>query len=389
MLRAATILLVLAIPLSAAWADDSADAHRLDMHKLYTGRLLSMGDTAADHVEMAKWCASVNMTDRAEIHWKEALARDEGNSDARAALGLPVRNDNTLRPGHIQFSVAPSAPKSSGAAAELDGPVEEAGFLTRRAEFRRLVTEIARDQLPSTDFATKEAGRRTIAAMTDPAAVEPIATILANGNPDARMLAVETLGRIPGDESSRHLARYSLKDACDEVRAAAATALKDRQERRPVPQLVAALKSGGPTRDRAAMALAEMGDRRAIPALINRLNRTEQRILEAPVATSTPVLGTGVYIAIGTVTTYVADLQPIVSTDSVGWDPTIGAITTGGVLDVRNVCVTIYRTIYNVNVPRPAVHDALTRLTGEDFGYDTAQWQAWYGKSAGDGRAGR
>jgi hypothetical protein len=225
--------------------------------------------------------------------------------------------------------------------------------------------------------------------MTDPASVEPIATILAKGNPDARMLAVETLSRIPGDESCRYLVRYSLKDPSEEVRAAAATALRDRDDKRPVQQLLAALKSGGSARDRAAIALAEMGDRRAVPALIDRLNRTEQRVYEAPVEHSGPVVGTGVYIAVGTVTTYVADLQPVISQDAVGWDPTIGAITTGGVLDVRNVCVTIYRTIYNVNVPRPAIHGALTRLTGEDFGYNTAQWQAWYAKSAADGRAGR
>ena len=41
------------------------------------------------------------------------------------------------------------------------------------------------------------------------------------------------------------------------------------------------------------------------------------------------------YIAVATVTTYIADVTPVVAEAAVGWDPTIGAIPVGVTLDVR------------------------------------------------------
>jgi len=41
------------------------------------------------------------------------------------------------------------------------------------------------------------------------------------------------------------------------------------------------------------------------------------------------------YIAVATVTTYIADLTPVVAEAAVGWDPTIGAIPVGVTLDVK------------------------------------------------------
>ena len=41
------------------------------------------------------------------------------------------------------------------------------------------------------------------------------------------------------------------------------------------------------------------------------------------------------YISVSTVTTYIADVQPVVAQAAVGWDPTIGAIPVGVTLDVK------------------------------------------------------
>ncbi len=41
------------------------------------------------------------------------------------------------------------------------------------------------------------------------------------------------------------------------------------------------------------------------------------------------------YISVSTVDTYVADVEPVVAEDAVGWDPTIGAIPVGVTLDVK------------------------------------------------------
>jgi len=41
------------------------------------------------------------------------------------------------------------------------------------------------------------------------------------------------------------------------------------------------------------------------------------------------------YISVSTVDTYIADVEPVVAEDAVGWDPTIGAIPVGVTLDVK------------------------------------------------------
>lgn len=68
-------------------ADSTAPAPRE-----YTDRLLKMEDTAAGHVELAKWCEANDLADRARTHWQEALQRDPDCAEARAALGFVKRN---------------------------------------------------------------------------------------------------------------------------------------------------------------------------------------------------------------------------------------------------------------------------------------------------------
>jgi len=41
------------------------------------------------------------------------------------------------------------------------------------------------------------------------------------------------------------------------------------------------------------------------------------------------------YISVSEVTTYIADIEPVVAEAAVGWDPTIGAIPVGVTLDVK------------------------------------------------------
>lgn len=382
MSRAAIVLLLIAAWAASALAQGSPVAADIQLQRAYTDRLITLEDTAAAHVDLAHWCQACGLPDRALVHWREALARDAENAEARAALGY-VRSGMEWVPA----GEARAAPEIVVRVTDVGDP-RDAGLLARRAEFRRRIGELAGDHLPSTDPHRREAAAAEIRRMTDPAAAEPIATLLATGTTETRRLACEVLGKIPGQEAARLLGRYVLCDESEEVRAAAAAALRAREDRYAMPQLLAALKGADRARQRAAYALGELGDRRAVPALISRLNRTEQRIYEAPRDRSTPWVGNGVYIAVGAVTTYIRDLEPVVAEAAVGWNPTVGAIPTGAVLDIRNVSVSIYRTIITVRVPQPACLDALRQISGgADFGYDAQAWQDWYAASGAGGRA--
>jgi len=76
------VLIVFPLTGAAAAQDDFA------LQKAYNDRLLAMDDSAAAHVELAKWCEEKGLADRALVHWQEALSRDPENAEAKRALGL-------------------------------------------------------------------------------------------------------------------------------------------------------------------------------------------------------------------------------------------------------------------------------------------------------------
>ncbi len=82
------------------------------------------------------------------------------------------------------------------------------------------------------------------------------------------------------------------------------------------------------------------------------------------------------YIAIATQRAFVADLQPVVGDNAVGFDPEIGVVSEGVVLRVRDAVIQVYR--YDV-------HNALVGMTTEDWGestadmgFDVKKWRQWY-----------
>lgn len=86
--------------------------------------------------------------------------------------------------------------------------------------------------------------------------------------------------------------------------------------------------------------------------------------------------GDEAWIAIGTATTYVAGLVPVVGNGSAAFQPIPGVVYEGSVLRIMESVVTVHRT---------AVHWALVatveNTTGQPappFGYDRDRWLAWY-----------
>ncbi|MBM4017322.1 MAG: hypothetical protein FJ288_03185 [Planctomycetes bacterium] len=228
--------------------------------------------------------------------------------------------------------------------------------------------------LSSGDPAKRAEGRRRVMAIRDPAAAEPVARILSLGGEDNRRLACEALAQIPGDEAVRILVRFVLTDESEEVYRAAVAALAGRADgRRGLTQLSNALDGSERSLNRAAYALGEIGDLGTAPALIAHLRTPETKVLKAPASGGRPS-DTGAYISVSTVTTYIADAEPVVAEAAVGWDLQIGAIPVGTTLSVKNPRVTIYRTIVEF-VQRPAVHDALQKMLGEDHQYNPAEWR--------------
>ncbi len=81
-------------------------------------------------------------------------------------------------------------------------------------------------------------------------------------------------------------------------------------------------------------------------------------------------------IVVGTQQAFVANLTPVVANNAVGYQPTIGVVSSGTVLRVMDAVVWAYRT---------DVHSDLVALSSEawghstaEMGYDQREWFDWY-----------
>jgi len=342
-----------------------ADDPSADLLKAYAERLVQMESTAGAHVGLARWCDANGMADRAETHYEEALLFDADCADARAALGYVQRGDEWVLAAEADRPRELAIPYATDLAPDPDPLAEE-------------VLDVYRRLLTPSDPDGWSRGRDRILAMRDRAAATPIARILGGGAVEHRVLACEALAAIPGPEAERLLVRFVLKDPARAVFDAAVDALRLRAPDAGIRQLTRALAGTKRSRQRAAYALGEMRSWQSVPALIGRLKAPEMRVMQAP-RSSSRSSGSGAYIAVGTVTTYVADAEPVVAEAAVGWDPVIGSVVTGGVLSVGNPRVIGYRTIIKIIAPQPLVREALKKITGQDFGFEEEEWRSWYG----------
>lgn len=349
-----------------------AAADTAQLEREYTNRLISMSDTPAAHVELARWCQAQGLADRAERHWQEAIARDPECAEARAALGYVKRNMHWVQTG--EKTPAATAPAAAADPAETPpAPPQDPTFVQRRGALVRQIQEIFSQHLLTSDIAARAEGRQQLLQIRDPAAAEPIARIFSTGDESVRQLACEALGQIPGDEATRLLTRFVLSEDSEEVRRSAISALASRGGGTGLTQLMNALNGSPKALDRAAFALGEIGDLRAAPALIAHLRTPQTKVLQAPAPSQSS--NTGSYFFSGTIIPYIANATPVVADRAVGWDLQIGVIPVGTGITIRNSRVTIYRTIIEF-VERPAVHDALQKMVGENHDYNAAEWRA-------------
>lgn len=142
-----------------------------------------------------------------------------------------------------------------------------------------------------------------------------------------------------------------------------------------------ALKSTNPVRSGlGALAVADLGWKDRIPELIDRL--TPVRFVRSVEWVPTAVSG-GSGVAMGSVDSYVIVPVPVVGPGVVAYGQQIIPVGNGLALGGSGPSVSIQPVVRSgrISQPNPAVRSALVALTGEDFGYDIAQWKAWVAAS--------
>lgn len=197
---------------------------------------------------------------------------------------------------------------------------------------------------------------------------------------EVRLPIVSMLFDRASHAADAELARWAIDDASEVVRAEAERLLWTRvwadRVSDPVRRTLAdaLLGSDHDRANRAAEVIETLELYEAVPAMVNA-----QVVQRAASGAERSQGGAQAWILVGTQRTYVQDVTPIVGTGSVAFDPTVGVLTDGSLLVVRDAVVTIYR--HNV-------HSALVRMTsqasGEDtslLGYNVGEWQRWLATS--------
>ena len=189
-----------------------------------------------------------------------------------------------------------------------------------------------------------EAGKNIageIRQTNDPFAVMAlIAAINTDPVPRVRLLYVEALGNIVSTDAIGALLSLVLNHADSEVRWSAIEQLNDKDSVQVVPALVAALQGPDNQRiNRAAVALKTLGDESAVQPLINVL------ITQSVVSSSAASGGK----------------------TSVTFSPTGGGLALGS--NQKQKIISSQNT---------QVLEALTTLTGVNYGWDQTRWQLWF-----------
>lgn len=364
----------------------------------YVDRRAKLAPSAQADYDLGVWCQSHELRDLAEVHYEAALKRDPDFADAHRKLGHAERDGKWLTADEQRRAAGMVLHKGKWVPAEEKARDDEqaqnsAGFASWVRRIKVLVQ--------GTQSESPERRRDSIdqlMQLREPEAVGPLVKVLGEQDQDLRTMLAQVLGEIPGDAAARSLVDMILRDPDDAVRNVVVDRLRKREEAIIPTRLVKALRSSEVSViNRAAWALGRLDVFSSVPKLLEVLVTTEERIVLVPSSRpANPGFGQPPLIAYnGSSAAYMTG--PVVGPGAVaygafvvpnviGFDPSNGGapisagdgVTPGGMLgagvgaDRGPQPGLVYITSQNVEV-----RTALSKLTGQDFGYDVAAWRAW------------
>ena len=401
----------------------------------YVARRAQERTLPEEEYQLGDWCREHHLSDLATNHFEAAIKLDPQYAPAHERLGHALVDDRWLdadgqkeAQGLVKYRGRWMQPE------EKDRLEDQAAVVAENQSWIKRI-KIFRDSFLSGQDARAKDAERRLTAIREVAAVGAVARVLGeDANPAVRDLAARVLGGIAGPEASSALVSRLLNETDAGVRTRTLTELGRRNLDEVQPRLIRALKSPqAMVINRAAYGLGQLDARSAVPQLISALTSREVRTEMVPIGGSgyggggggglgsvapaggagfsnysggtylgltPPVVGPGV-VAFGAAAvpygsgvsignggasfgSTTGGVGPGIGTvaagvPGAGIGPTLGpaalgAISLGGSGGAGGGMMPRAVTIEHPNVE---VLAALTKLTGQDFGYDAATWRRW------------
>jgi hypothetical protein len=308
----------------------------------YHRRAPATANTIDDQWSLAEWCRQQNLTNERRTHLERIIQLDPNHQRARGALGYQflkgqwiTRSEFRRQQGYEYYQGRWRTPQEIEIL-ESRGRMDLAqkDWLVKLRRWRK-------------DLATADKARTAydqIAAIKDPIAIAPIATAFrGEGDRRVKMLYADVLANINSSEAVGVLIERTLNDADEELYYYCLDKLVQLQPPHVSDGFIAALKDkSNPRVNRAGAALGRLQDQSAISPLIDALITTHTVVLPG---------------------------RP-----GAGPNSTSTTFGDGGTVMKQNEGPRVQIT----HIQNQQVLDALTKLTGANFGFDHRAWRFWH-----------
>ncbi len=314
------------------------------------------------HYRLALWCSESGLDAEAKFHYRAVVLIDPDHRAARRALGFEqvrgrwVEGRDAMRAkGFQEFEGRWVTPEEYALFAK-----DEIAAKAER-EARRAADE-ALKRAWNADEAVRARAMAEIERLDAKYRLRPLAIAARIDKKDVRLRAIGGLGALNDKEALPALYQRAIFDTDEEVRLAAALAIKATDAEGKIGPFVQALGSAfTPVRVNAATALGTLGDAGAVGPLIARYQVVGGS-------------GQSVYISQVNQISYIQDFDVEVAQTAFIADPVIGVIQDGLTLNFRALSHTGTYDVYESR----AYAGALLNLTDKDFGTDAKAWAEWY-----------
>jgi HEAT repeat protein len=231
-----------------------------------------------------------------------------------------------------------------------------------QANWMKRIRAIKSSLLDSGVDRIRKRGEDEILDIKDPLAILPLATVLGAGELPCRILLAKALMKFDEAEATMNIAALALVEPDPEFRADLMKLLVKRNDPRVAAQFRKALESNNdPLIRRAAYGLGELKSKEAIGELIAVLKARRVKAVEVRVDR------------------YFNNMQDdwgsqsiaIGGASKINYKPVVGIPS--GLISVQTE-----QRVMPVTVFRTEVLEALKKITGENFGFDEAEWTRWY-----------